>query len=750
MQQIGLPQNIIIDTDMGWDDILAILLLIKNPNVNLLGITVTGCGETHLDSGTFIARTLVELGNSDAVVCGGAATPSAHDNQFPAEFRAAMDSVCGLLDGLPKPTRPLDPRPAWDFMRDSLREEENQITILSLGGLTNVARLLELDPGAKLENIERIVVMGGAVNSDGNVSLLNNAKPEYDQGPQYASNVYAEWNIFIDALAAKKVFASKIPMTLVPLDACDYVMLTSEYEGLVTAEDPVARLAKDLLKAKSDPNSPAFEAIPLPVFDPLAAMVMVGLETLGSRTQMVLDVEAEQTDHDNTCGRTYPVIDCDRRPITVVNTVSARQFGEAFSLSINAPLRPLPGENVNKTAALLFFDNVEIQDLAGVYEVLAAARNEDGSAVYEVVTVSCDREPKHANAGVIPSVGGQSCLMITPDYGFENAPAFDHLVVIGGQGIDALLADDAQRKAYVSWIKTHASAATTVSAVCSGAMLLAHTGLLHDVEATTHHTRFRELQALSDRQGLNLTVVDTRGGLNFAHSPGSRLRTSGGVHCAIALACELVGQDLGLEAKHSLASEVLEYTVPRGRNGVPPGFPKPRNMDPRDFLLGFSHLNIIMRDVEMMDEATAFYKRTLGYQEAWSVWLRDESQLHFGRDAGFGSEPCRVMVRFLIHPNTQTHIELMYYEFPKGEQAVSFHRTNDVGGIRHAAFEVTDAIEVYHFLKNQEGVRMLSDSAPERLSPDPQTFFYWIDPYGVQWEMEEGRPMERVISGIVG
>ena len=50
------------------------------------------------------------------------------------------------------------------------------------------------------------------------------------------------------------------------------------------------------------------------------------------------------------------------------------------------------------------------------------------------------------------------------------------------------------------------------------------------------------------------------------------------------------------------------------------------------------------------------------------------------------------MVRFLIHPNARTHLELMLYEFPKGDQEIHFHKTNDVGGIRHVALEVTDAV----------------------------------------------------------
>ena len=70
MKKIGLTKNLIIDTDMGWDDILAILLLMKNPNYRILGITVTGCGETHLDAGTELARQLLTLCNMpDVPVC---------------------------------------------------------------------------------------------------------------------------------------------------------------------------------------------------------------------------------------------------------------------------------------------------------------------------------------------------------------------------------------------------------------------------------------------------------------------------------------------------------------------------------------------------------------------------------------------------------------------------------------------------------------------------------------------------------
>ncbi|HEX9060527.1 MAG TPA: hypothetical protein VF941_10135 [Clostridia bacterium] len=85
---------------------------------------------------------------------------------------------------------------------------------------------------------------------------------------------------------------------------------------------------------------------------------------------------------------------------------------------------------------------------------------------------------------------------------------------------------------------------------------------------------------------------------------------------------------------------------------IPQGFPAGTAMDPASFVLGFSHINVIVADMDMMEEATEFYSRVLGFQQAWSLWLPEETCKHFGHDAGFdeGTE-CKVMVRFLIHPN---------------------------------------------------------------------------------------------------
>ncbi|MCP4214243.1 MAG: hypothetical protein GY765_06280 [bacterium] len=744
MEQYGYPTKLIIDTDMGWDDVLAIMLLMKDPNFDIIGITVTGCGETHLEDGVKIAQGLLKLGNIDAPVSAGADVPSQYNHQFPPSFRKDMDGLCGLRDKLPKVTDAPDPRPAWEFINDQLASQEYQITILSLGGLTNIARMMDEYSDAVLENIERLVIMGGAVNVDGNVAALNNSNPKWDQGPVYASNHYAEWNIFLDAKAAQRVLKSDIPITMVPLDACDYVLLEKDYADLVYAPDPVAQLTKEMIIQKTGAYK---ENLPLPIFDPLAALVMTNEPSDCKVSMLRLDVVTTDSEDDNTCGQTFAVKDEAMRPVRVVSGTSQYEFKKIFSEMINSPLTPPKDEIIRKNAGILLFDQCEVLDFAGVFESLAAARNSDQSAVFNVFTIGMDKKPKTLNAGPPPK-GKESSFALTPDYLLGEHPPLDVLLVVGGQGIDALMDKEKTDPALLEWLKSTSNGCEYVAGFCSGVLLLAQAGLLNNLEVTTHHTRFNQLEEMSKAGKMGLKVVDTRNGRNFIHVPSSKFMTSGGVHCGIALAVYITGLYQGDEKKQELAHDVMEYTIPRGLPETPKGFPEPRHMNPEEFILGFSHMNVIMRDLQMMEEATEFYRRVLGFRQAWSLWLPPEASKHFAHDAGL--DDCKVMVRFLIHPNAQVHIELMMYEYPKGDPEVKYKRTNDVGGIRHIAMEVTDAVAVYNFMKNQDGVKLLSDEPPVKLSPDPQTFFYWLDPYGVQWEMEEARPMARVICGIVG
>jgi len=329
-------RKVIVDTDMGWDDTLSLIYLMKHPEVEILGVTVTGCGETFLESGVHNALALLQMGGIQAPVCVGADTPLRFDHDFPKPFKKDMSQLMGLADSFPSLDRKPHAQKAWDFIANTLQDTQDQVTILSLGGFTNLAKMLEERPDAELEKIERIVAMGGALYVDGNVAALNNAKEKWNQGQAYATNYRAEFNIFIDPVAASAIFDSSIPVTLVPLDACDYVMLEKSFIGRITAQDRLASLARDIFKRKTGSSS---EGIPVPIFDPLATALMAGSLQPNQLHGLNVGVSLTEVPEANRCGQTYVSTSLeDQRLIQVVQGVSQKAFREDFARTINQDL----------------------------------------------------------------------------------------------------------------------------------------------------------------------------------------------------------------------------------------------------------------------------------------------------------------------------------------------------------------------------------------------------------------------------
>ncbi len=129
---------------------------------------------------------------------------------------------------------------------------------------------------------------------------------------------------------------------------------------------------------------------------------------------------------------------------------------------------------------ILIFDDVEVLDFAGPFEVFSRTRTEPGadsrrtddSAPFNVFTVAKTKAP-------IVAIGG---LNVTPTHGFEDAPPIDLLVVPGGFGARALLEDDDT----LQWVQRIAATARKTTSVCTGALVHAKIGLLKDRRATTH------------------------------------------------------------------------------------------------------------------------------------------------------------------------------------------------------------------------------------------------------------------------
>lgn len=163
------------------------------------------------------------------------------------------------------------------------------------------------------------------------------------------------------------------------------------------------------------------------------------------------------------------------------------------------------------------------------------------------------------------------------------------------------------------------------------------------------------------------------------------------------------------------------------------------------FVLGQSHLNII---VDNVDEAETFYRQVLGFEQAYDadgnkMDYQGVEMRAFALDAGLMDGKVKVDVRFLRHPQAGIFLELMVYHEPVGTHVLPPQpKTYDFGGPRHIALEVSNCAEVFAYLDGMEGVTMINTSRdyhPVKLDGFPITFFYWIDKYGIQWEMEEGR-----------
>lgn len=317
-------KKVIVDTDMGWDDWLAILFLMQHPDIEILGLTVTGVGESHLTPGVKNARNLLELGGKGTIpVCAGTSQPLIYSNVFPPDFRKKIDSIFNL--NLPVNPHPLDPRSAVNFFHETLSNCPDKVTILSIGGMTNLGSFIR-KYGHKLKSkIERIFIMGGAIDVRGNVA---------DFEGYYPTNQTAEWNIFIDILGAKIVMESGIPLTFVPLDAAYQVELTLDFvtEFAQAAKTPCAEFASKIMIAKLGQDmSAGFQEY---FYDPLAAAVMAGTVNLVTKTETKkLKVVQELNQEDDHSGQL--IYDSFAKSVEVCMSVDSNVFRNVFKTILN-------------------------------------------------------------------------------------------------------------------------------------------------------------------------------------------------------------------------------------------------------------------------------------------------------------------------------------------------------------------------------------------------------------------------------
>ena len=261
------PRKVIIDTDPGTDDAMAIMLALNSPEFDVRALTVVP-GNVTAAQGLDNALRMVSLANRcDVAVAAGAQHPL-FQKLITAQFWHGKNGLANVE--LPPSKCKADPRWAPDLIIEMVHANPHEITLVPVGPLTNIALALQKDPSiAKL--VKEVVIMGGSI-SGGNV------------------NAAAEANIYNDPEAAQIVFQAGWPLTMVGLDVGDKTLLTRKHiEVLKKNPGPISdfiyKVADFLIALSEKFGSPG-----TPMYDPLAVGVALD-STLVKAPMMHVDVE---------------------------------------------------------------------------------------------------------------------------------------------------------------------------------------------------------------------------------------------------------------------------------------------------------------------------------------------------------------------------------------------------------------------------------------------------------------------------
>jgi inosine-uridine nucleoside N-ribohydrolase len=215
------PFRVIIDTDPGVDDALALLLAMRSPELKIEAITPVA-GNVPLDLTLPNALRMVEIaGRTDIPVAAGARAPLMR-RLVTATYAHGENGLGGAV--FPEPTTKPVAMPAAEIIRQIVRKYPGEVTLITIGPLTNIATALNADPD--LAGMVRALVMMGGSLSGGNITPA------------------AEFNVYVDPEAARIVFQSGIPVTMVGLDVTRRTSLTDEHvRTLEAAQNPVSQAA---------------------------------------------------------------------------------------------------------------------------------------------------------------------------------------------------------------------------------------------------------------------------------------------------------------------------------------------------------------------------------------------------------------------------------------------------------------------------------------------------------------------------
>jgi len=270
-------RKIIIDTDPGQDDAVAILLALASPDeIDLLGITCVA-GNVPLDLTTRNARIICELaGRPDIPVFAGCDRPL-------GRALVTAEHVHGRtgLDGpdLPEPTMPMQDRHATEFIIDTLRRHDaGTVTLCPIGPLTNIATAFNKAPDI-IEKVQEIVLMGGAYFEVGNVTPT------------------AEFNIYVDPDAADIVFSAGAPITVMPLDVTHKALVTrTRNDAFRALGTPIGMAVAQMTDFFERYDKSKYGSLGAPLHDPCVTAYLIAPELFtGRHVNVMVETASELT-----------------------------------------------------------------------------------------------------------------------------------------------------------------------------------------------------------------------------------------------------------------------------------------------------------------------------------------------------------------------------------------------------------------------------------------------------------------------
>ncbi len=303
-----IPKKIIIDTDPGIDDAIAIMLAVKSRAFDIKALT-TVCGNTTIEDTTRNAAYVLEAVNASNIpIYSGAARP--------LRRTFARGKVMGQtgLGGIKPENNPALTNNASAKIAEIVDENPNEITIVAIGPLTNIANAILENPEV-MRKTKELVIMGGAVTIPGNVSPA------------------AEFNIFVDPDAAKTVFEFPIQKTIVPLDICYQTLFALKDFDRIT--DPSLREILLKMVRPFIENLKVDEKVDGAVmYDVLTIYYLLDAQNCGTYQA---NIKVEANDPSNL-GKTYisdEIPSRNEKIVTVLNEVDKERFLNYFLTTLN-------------------------------------------------------------------------------------------------------------------------------------------------------------------------------------------------------------------------------------------------------------------------------------------------------------------------------------------------------------------------------------------------------------------------------